>query len=102
MSVQPDIHSRLERIKELWRELERTRPTSGRYNVLVDVIRRESSAYLALLETQQGFKPAVDPIPSRIADRSRLPTGSTPDWNASGSYGSNWRARVGHPPGTGR
>jgi hypothetical protein len=67
MSVQPDIHSRLERIKELWRELEGTRPTSGRYNVLVDVIRRESSAYLALLETQRDRDPAADPAPAAMA-----------------------------------
>jgi hypothetical protein len=67
MSLQPDLHARLERIKELWRELEGTRPTSGRYNVLVDVIRRESSAYLALLETQRDHDQAADPAPATIA-----------------------------------
>ena len=67
MSLQPDLHARLERIKQLWRELEGTRPTSGRYDVLVDVIRRESSAYLALLETQRDRDPAADAKPARVA-----------------------------------
>jgi hypothetical protein len=61
-----DLNARLERIKELWRELEGERPTSGRYNVLVDVIRRESSAYLALLETQRNRDPAADPAPAAM------------------------------------
>jgi hypothetical protein len=52
MSLHTDVYARLERIKELWRELERTRQTSSRYDVLVEMIRRESSAYLTLLETQ--------------------------------------------------
>jgi hypothetical protein len=67
MSLQPDLHARLERIKQLWRELEGTRPTSGRYDVLVDVIRRESSAYLALLETPRDRDPAADPAPATVA-----------------------------------
>jgi hypothetical protein len=52
MRLHTDVYARLERIKELWRELERTRQTSSRYDVLVEMIRRESSAYLTLLETQ--------------------------------------------------
>ena len=70
MRLQPDLHARLGRIKELWHELEGTRPTSGRYNELVDVIRRESSAYLALLETQRDRDPAADPAPATIAPLS--------------------------------
>jgi hypothetical protein len=67
MSLHTDLHARLERIKELWRELEGTRPTSGRYNGLVDVIRTESSAYLALLEAQRSHDPAPVPRPATIA-----------------------------------
>jgi hypothetical protein len=52
MSLHTDVYARLERIKELWRELERTRQTASRYDELVEMIRRESSAYLTLLETQ--------------------------------------------------
>jgi hypothetical protein len=70
VSFHADLHARLERIKELWRELEGERPTSGRYNVLVDEIRTESSAYLALLETQRDRDPGADPTPARIAPLS--------------------------------
>jgi hypothetical protein len=66
MSLPSDLHARLERIKELWRELEGTRPISGRYNVLVNVIRTESSAYLARLEAQRDGDPAADPAPAAI------------------------------------
>jgi hypothetical protein len=65
MSLQTDLHARLERIRELWRELEGTRTTSGSYNVLVDVIRTESSAYLTLLETERGRDPAAGRTPAR-------------------------------------
>jgi hypothetical protein len=65
MSLQTDLHARLERIRELWRQLEGTRTTSGRYDALVDVIRTESSAYLALLETERGRGPAAERIPAR-------------------------------------
>ena len=67
MSWQTDLHARLDRIRELWRELEGTRPASGRYDVLVDVIRTESSAYLALLETQRERDLAADRIPATTA-----------------------------------
>ena len=67
MSLQTNLQSRLDRIRELWRELEGTRPASGRYDVLVDVIRTESSAYLALLETQRERDPAADRIPATTA-----------------------------------
>jgi hypothetical protein len=66
MSLSAALHTRLDRIKELWRELEGERPTSGRYHVLVEMIRTESSAYLALLETQRGRDPAADPKPATV------------------------------------
>jgi hypothetical protein len=70
-SLQTDVLVRLERIKELWRELERTRPTSDRYDALIEVIRTESSAYLAVLETQpdrdRARVRADDPTPPTIA-----------------------------------
>src|SRR5438309_6802366 len=75
MSLQTNLQSRLDRIRELWRELEGIRPTSGRYDVLVDMIRTESSAYLALLETQRGRDPAADRIPAtpaRLSPASRV------------------------------
>jgi hypothetical protein len=52
MSSKPDVFARLDRIKELWRELERTRRTSPRYEELVGEIRAESLAYQALLIEQ--------------------------------------------------
>ena len=52
MSSKPDVFARLDRIKELWRELERTRRTSPRYEELVVEIRAESLAYQALLIEQ--------------------------------------------------
>jgi hypothetical protein len=52
MSTRPDVYARLDRIKELWRELERTRRTSPRYNELVGEIHAESLAYQALLAEQ--------------------------------------------------
>jgi hypothetical protein len=77
MRLHTDVYARLERIKELWRELERTRQTSSRYDVLVEMIRRESSAYLTLLETQpernraQTDRDRADqPAPVTIADLS--------------------------------
>ena len=81
MSLHTDVYARLERIKELWRELERTRQTSSRYDVLVEMIRRESSAYLTLLESQpergraQADRDRADqPAPVTMAD---LPPPST-------------------------
>jgi hypothetical protein len=75
MSLHTDVYARLERIKELWRELERTRQTSSRYDVLVEMIRRESSAYLTLLESQperaraQADRDRADqPAPVTMAD----------------------------------
>jgi CheY-like chemotaxis protein len=50
MGLHDDVHARLDRIRTLWAELNRTRPASPRYNVLVEAIRADSLAYLALLE----------------------------------------------------
>jgi len=49
MSSQSEITLRLERVKELWLELEQVQPTTPRYEALMKEIRTESSAYLALL-----------------------------------------------------
>lgn len=53
MSSQPDVFARLDRIKALWRELERTRPTLPRYEELIAEIHAESLAYQALLTEQE-------------------------------------------------
>ena len=42
----PMTSAGLERVKQLWRELQRTRPTSERYRELVELIRAETSAHL--------------------------------------------------------
>jgi hypothetical protein len=55
MSSNPDVFARLDRIKELWRELEGTRRTSPRYEDLVAEIRAESVAYQALLTEQEDL-----------------------------------------------
>ena len=62
MGSKPDVFARLDRIKELWRELERTRRTSPRYEELVGEIRVESVAYQALLIEQED----LDRRPARI------------------------------------
>jgi CheY-like chemotaxis protein len=54
MSLHDTVHARLDRIRTLWAELKRTRPTARRYNVLVEAIRTDSLVYLALLEKQTG------------------------------------------------
>ncbi len=50
----PMSSARLDRIKELWRELQRTRPTSDRYQELVALIRAEPSAHLTPTDSAQG------------------------------------------------
>lgn len=59
MSLHDDVHARLVRVRTLWAELNRTRPTSQKYKVLVDEIRTASLAYLALIEgrTDVGLSP---------------------------------------------
>jgi hypothetical protein len=70
MSSTPDVFTRLDRIKELWRELERTRRTSPRYEELVGEIRAESLAYQALLIEQQELdrRPAEIDVDSKDVD----------------------------------
>jgi hypothetical protein len=70
MSWRADVDTRLDRIKRLWRELERTRPASGTYNELIGAIRTESLAYLALLEAKPAGVPPDETIPPKIADLS--------------------------------
>ena len=55
MSLHEDVQARLDRIRTLWAELKRTRPTARRYNVLVQAIHTDSAVYLALLEKQTGI-----------------------------------------------
>jgi CheY-like chemotaxis protein len=50
MGLHDDVHARLDRIRTLWAELNGTRPGSQRYNELVEAIRTDSLAYLALIE----------------------------------------------------
>ena len=58
MSPCDEVSVRLERIKELWRELKRTPRNSPTYDVLIEKIRTESAAYLALIDAQAGGIPA--------------------------------------------
>jgi hypothetical protein len=44
-----------ERIKELWRELQRTPRASPGYGELIEKIRTESVAYLSLIDAQVGI-----------------------------------------------
>jgi hypothetical protein len=52
MSSHDEITSRLERIKELWRQLERVKGTTPRQEELMKEIHAESLAYQALLKAQ--------------------------------------------------
>jgi hypothetical protein len=47
-----EVYSRIERIKELWRELQRTPRASPTYGELIKKIRTESVAYLSLVDAQ--------------------------------------------------
>lgn len=51
MSPYDEIYERLEHIKELWRELQRTPRNSPPYEVLVQKIRTESAGYLSLVDS---------------------------------------------------
>jgi hypothetical protein len=42
------------RLQELWGELQRTRPTTDRYQELVKLIRAEASAYLTQIDGDHG------------------------------------------------
>ena len=50
MSETNGILNKLQRIRELWIELERTKPNNPEYEKLMDKIRVLSSEYLALIE----------------------------------------------------
>jgi hypothetical protein len=76
MSSKPDVFARLDRIKELWRELERTRRTLPRYEELIAEIHSESLAYQALLTEQED----LDRRPARI-DVDSKDAGSRVDSN---------------------
>lgn len=52
MSPYDEVYERLEHIKELWRELQRTPRNSPPYNDLIEKIRTESAAYLSLIDAQ--------------------------------------------------
>ena len=53
MSVaMPAPAKRLDHIKTLWRELQRTRPTSDRYQELIGLIHAETSAHLTAMAKQ--------------------------------------------------
>jgi hypothetical protein len=52
----PMPSARLDNIKQLWRELQRTRPTSDRYKALVELISAESSAHLAPIDVDHGLR----------------------------------------------
>lgn len=54
MSPYDEVYARLERIRELWRELQRTPADSRRYKALVEEVHTESVAYLALVEAQKN------------------------------------------------
>ena len=58
MSAYDEVYARLEHIKELWRELQKTPRSSPAYDELIEKIRAESVAYLALVDEQPGGIPA--------------------------------------------
>jgi hypothetical protein len=60
MSPYDEVYSRLERIKQLWIQLQGTPPHSSKYEVLVGEIRAESLAYLALVDPQKQKKTGID------------------------------------------
>jgi hypothetical protein len=64
MGAKPDVFTRLDRIKELWHELERTRRTSPRYEELIGAIHTESLAY----QTQLAEQDELDRIQARVDD----------------------------------
>jgi hypothetical protein len=57
MSPYDEVYARLEHIKELWRELQRTPRNSPSYGELIDKIRTESVAYLSLIDGQNQSIP---------------------------------------------
>ena len=55
---------RLEHIKQLWHELQRTRPTSDRYQTLVELIRAETFAHLRAIDVDHGLRPKHETSPA--------------------------------------
>jgi hypothetical protein len=60
VSPYSEIDQRLQRLRELWRELQRTPVKSPKYDSLGKQIREESDAYQALLDAQQEQKKPGD------------------------------------------
>jgi len=58
MSPYDDVYMRIEHIKELWRELQRTPRRSPSYGALIETIRTESAAYLSLIDGRAAGVPA--------------------------------------------
>ena len=58
MSPYDEVYARIEHIKELWRELQRTPRKSPSYRELIEKIRTESVAYLSLVDGQAADIPA--------------------------------------------
>jgi hypothetical protein len=56
----PMTFAGLEYMKGLWRELQRTSPTSDRYQELVALIRAEISAHPTPTDMDQGLEPRPD------------------------------------------
>ena len=71
MSSQSEIASRLERIKELWRELEQVQPITPRYKELMKEIGAESMAYQALLTAQYDLDRRHNDVDRRQVDRRK-------------------------------
>jgi hypothetical protein len=57
MTPYEEIYARIEHMKELWRELQRTPRTGPTYGQLIENIRTESTAYLSLVDAQAGVAP---------------------------------------------
>ncbi len=75
MSPYDEIYARLEHIKELWRELQRTPRNSPPYEVLVQKIRTESASYLSLVDSSGALTADSGPL---TAGAGRTPTPRPP------------------------
>lgn len=74
MSPYDEVYSRLEHIKELWRELQRTPRNSPPYEALVQKIRTESAGYLSLVDSE-ALTANSEPL---TAGEGRTPTPRPP------------------------
>jgi hypothetical protein len=50
-----DAAARLERITELWQRLQLTRPTTPKYDRLIEQIRAETDAFRKILDAKEGL-----------------------------------------------